>query len=212
LLFYFIGGNKFKFGRYISIIQTDYILASICIRYSLKGGIDVGLAFNWGALLGWPALLGGDLMAWNVILPLYISGIFWTLAYDTIYAHQVSILFTLLIQDKLDDVQVGIKSTALRFGNNTKPILTAFTLAQVSLLGVTGIAMGAGIPFYSGVLMAGGIQAWMIYDVDIDDNKSCATWFVRNVWTGGVIWLGCLAEWGFRMGGMGLGDWFSVTG
>ena len=49
----------------------------------------LGLAFNWGALLGWPALLGGDMMNWNVVLPLYVSGIFWTLAYDTIYAHQV---------------------------------------------------------------------------------------------------------------------------
>jgi 4-hydroxybenzoate polyprenyltransferase len=51
--------------------------------------VTVGLAFNWGALLGWPALLGGDLMAWSVVLPLYASGIFWTLVYDTIYAHQV---------------------------------------------------------------------------------------------------------------------------
>ena len=51
----------------------------------------VGLAFNWGALLGWPALLGGDMMAWNVVLPLYTSGIFWTLVYDTIYAHQVDL-------------------------------------------------------------------------------------------------------------------------
>ena len=48
-----------------------------------------GLAFNWGALLGWPALLGGEMMNWNIVLPLYASGIFWTLAYDTIYAHQV---------------------------------------------------------------------------------------------------------------------------
>jgi 4-hydroxybenzoate polyprenyltransferase len=52
--------------------------------------VDIGLAFNWGALLGWPALLGGDMMNWAVVLPLYASGILWTLAYDTIYAHQVS--------------------------------------------------------------------------------------------------------------------------
>ena len=49
----------------------------------------VGLAFNWGALLGWPALLGGEAMAWNIVLPLYASGILWTIVYDTIYAHQV---------------------------------------------------------------------------------------------------------------------------
>ena len=114
-------------------------------------------------------------------------------------------------QDKLDDVKVGIKSTALRFGSSTKSILTAFTLAQISLLGVTGLALNVGIPFYTGVMAAGGLQGWMIYDTDIDDKKSCAMWFVRNVWTGGLIWLGCLAEWGCRMGGSGLNEWFNIT-
>ena len=107
---------------------------------------------------------------------------------------------------------MGIKSTALRFGSSTKPILTAFTIAQLSLLTVTGLSLNVGIPFYAGVIAAGGLQGWMIYDVDIDNNKSCAMWFVRNVWTGGLIWLGCLAEWGCRMRGMGLGEWFNVTG
>jgi 4-hydroxybenzoate polyprenyltransferase len=85
-------------------------------------------------------------------------------------------------------------------------------LAQLSLLSVTGVTLGAGIPFYAGVVAAGGIQGWMIYDANIDDPKSCAKWFLRNVWTGGVIWLGCLGEWAMRMGGAGLGTWFSVVG
>jgi 4-hydroxybenzoate polyprenyltransferase len=168
-------------------------------------------------------------MNWEVVLPLYASGIFWTLAYDTIYAHQVRLLlpasslpFNLALspsdlgltnpQDKKDDIQVGIKSTALRFGTATKPILTAFTLAQLSLLGLTGVSMGCGLPFYTVVAAAGGIQGWMIKDVDIDDPRSCAKWFLRNVWTGGVVWLGCLAEWAVRMGAGGLGEWFSITG
>ena len=62
---------------------------SLCWVHTLDG-VNTGLAFNWGALLGWPALLGADMMNWSVVLPLYTSGIFWTLAYDTIYAHQVS--------------------------------------------------------------------------------------------------------------------------
>jgi 4-hydroxybenzoate polyprenyltransferase len=72
----------------------------------------LGLTFNWGALLGWAAVHGSiDL---SVTLPLYMSGICWTLVYDTIYAYM----------DKRDDVRAGIKSTALLFGPNTKAILT----------------------------------------------------------------------------------------
>ena len=50
--------------------------------------IHVGLAFNWGALLGWSAVAG--VTNWSVCLPLYAGGICWTLVYDTVYAHQVS--------------------------------------------------------------------------------------------------------------------------
>ncbi|CAD6992812.1 unnamed protein product [Ceratitis capitata] len=68
----------------------------------------LGMAFNWGALLGWCATQGA--VNWEACLPLYLSGICWTIVYDTIYAHQ----------DKFDDIQIGVKSTALRFGENTK--------------------------------------------------------------------------------------------
>jgi hypothetical protein len=52
----------------------------------------------------------------------------------------------------------------------------------------------------------------MISDVNIDNEKSCGMWFRRNVWTGGIIWLGCLGEWVSQTGGMGLGAWFSMAG
>jgi len=52
----------------------------------------VGLTFNWGALLGWSAVKGS--CDWSVCLPLYVSGVMWTLIYDTIYAHQVRCLIS----------------------------------------------------------------------------------------------------------------------
>jgi 4-hydroxybenzoate polyprenyltransferase len=76
----------------------------------------LGLAFNWGALVGYSAVLG--YCEWSVALPLYVAGIAWTLVYDTIYAHQ----------DKVDDVTVGVKSTALLFGDKTKQYLTVFAI------------------------------------------------------------------------------------
>ena len=86
----------------------------------------LGLTFNWGALLGWAAVRGGlDL---SVVLPLYLSGVCWTLVYDTIYAHQ----------DKTDDTKVGVKSTALRFGDDTRWWLTGFSTAYVTGMSLAG--------------------------------------------------------------------------
>lgn len=86
----------------------------------------LGLTFNWGVLLGHAAVHGS--LSWPIVLPLYAHGICWTLVYDTIYAHQ----------DKDDDIVVGIKSTALLFGVNTKAWLSGFAASSISFLGLTG--------------------------------------------------------------------------
>lgn len=94
----------------------------------------LGLTFNWGALVGWSAVTGGlDLPA----LLLYAAGFFWTLGYDTIYAHQ----------DKADDAVIGVRSTALRFGNRTRLWLTGFySVATLLLAAAGGSAGGLGWP------------------------------------------------------------------
>ena len=82
-------------------------------RFTHWPQIGLGLAFSWGALMGWPAVFGRmDAPA----LVLYAGSIAWVIAYDTIYAHQ----------DAEDDALIGIKSTALLFGENTRPMLAAF--------------------------------------------------------------------------------------
>ena len=69
--------------------------------------IVLGLAFSWGALMGWPAAFGR--LDWPALV-LYAGSISWVIGYDTIYAHQ----------DREDDLLIGIKSTALLFGENTR--------------------------------------------------------------------------------------------
>jgi len=59
---------------------------------------------------------------------------------------------------------------------------------------------------------AGALQGKMLWAVDIDDKGSCGKWFVRNVWTGGLIFLGCLGEWIWETGAGGLSDWLWITG
>src|SRR5215216_8011316 len=75
--------------------------------------IVLGLAFSWGALMGWPALFGR--LDWRALV-LYVGAIAWVIGYDTIYAHQ----------DRDDDALIGVKSTARLFGARTKPMLAGF--------------------------------------------------------------------------------------
>src|SRR6516165_1165122 len=94
--------------------------------------IVLGLAFSWGALMGWPATFARlDLPA----LLLYAGAISWVIGYDTIYAHQ----------DREDDALIGIKSTALLFRERTKPMLALFYGLAVILIGAAGFAAGAGL-------------------------------------------------------------------
>ncbi|KAJ2003169.1 Para-hydroxybenzoate--polyprenyltransferase, mitochondrial precursor (PHB:polyprenyltransferase) [Coemansia thaxteri] len=143
----------------------------------------LGLAFNWGALAGWTAVAGG--MNWSVTLPLYAAGVSWTLVYDTIYGHQ----------DKRDDVIVGVKSTSLLFGDNTKAILSAFSCSTIGLVSLAGYMNGQGLPFYITVLGAGTAHlVWQLQQVNINSPQSCWKTFKSNAWFGGIIFSAILAD------------------
>ncbi|TPX58856.1 hypothetical protein PhCBS80983_g02827 [Powellomyces hirtus] len=143
----------------------------------------LGLAFNYGALLGWSAMLGT--CNWMVCVPLYIAGISWTLVYDTIYA----------LQDKRDDVKAGIKSTALRFGDNLKPWLSLFSTTSVAGLALAGYMNAQGIPFYA--ISVGGAAAhyaWQIRTLRPDDPTNAWTKFKSNAGLGSLILAGILID------------------
>lgn len=142
----------------------------------------LGLAFNWGALLGYPALV--NVQDWSAVLPLYTAGISWTLIYDTIYAHQ----------DIKDDRQVGIKSTALLFGDSTKQILSALTIGQFGSLAYLGATQDLGPVFWTGGAMAFAYTARILYSLDIKDVKGCGVWFKRSQFVGWLIAFGLGGE------------------
>jgi len=109
--------------------------------------IVLGLAFSWGALMGWAGAFGRlDAAA----LLLYAGSISWVIGYDTIYAHQ----------DRDDDALIGIKSTALLFGARTKPMLALFYGAAVLLVGAAGYVAGAGAVFALGLSAFAAHLGW----------------------------------------------------
>ena len=129
--------------------------------------IFLGLAFSWGALMGWAALFGRlDPPAYL----LYAGSIAWVIHYDTIYAHQ----------DSEDDALLGLKSTALLFGERTKTALRWFSALAVALIGLAGLSAGAGLVFGLGLLAFAAHLAWQIHTIDVRDPALCLRLFKSN--------------------------------
>jgi 4-hydroxybenzoate polyprenyltransferase len=146
--------------------------------------IVLGLAFSWGALMGWAAAFGRlDLPAFS----LYAGSIAWVIGYDTIYAHQ----------DREDDALIGIKSTALLFGERTKSILSVFFSLAVVLIGYAGYLVGSGPIFWAGLLAFAAHLAWQVRRLDIRDPDLCLVLFKSNRDAGLILFVGLL------LGGIG---------
>lgn len=116
----------------------------------------LGLTFNWGALMGWAAVRGD--IGWPAVL-LYAGGILWTLGYDTVYAHQ----------DREDDAHVGIKSTALLFGNDSRRWVGGFYTGAfifwLLALEPMGMFWGIFVPLAAtGALMVMQVRGWDMND------------------------------------------------
>jgi 4-hydroxybenzoate polyprenyltransferase len=117
--------------------------------------------------MGWPAVFG------RLDLPaclLYAGAIAWVIGYDTIYAHQ----------DRDDDALIGIKSTALLFGERTKPLLALFYAIAVVLLTVAGWSAAAGAVFALGLSAFAAHLTWQVWRLDIDDPELCLVVFKSN--------------------------------
>ena len=136
-------------------------------RFSFWPQAVLGLAFNWGALLGWTSVLAR--LDWPAIV-LYVGAVAWTIGYDTIYAHQ----------DRDEDGVLGLKSTALRFGRSTRAWLAAFYALAFLAITAAGIMAHAGTAFLLGMMAAGAHLAWQVATLNIDDADNCLRRFRSN--------------------------------
>ena len=127
----------------------------------------LGVVFSWAAPMGYATVTGGlDAAA----LALWAAGFFWILGYDTIYAHQ----------DREDDALVGIRSTALRFGERTRPFLTACYAVTVALLVLSGWLAGLSWWFLPALLLPAALLARQVVALDIRDPGLCLRLFKAN--------------------------------
>jgi len=148
--------------------------------------VVLGLTFNWGAFMGWAAMHGslGACGGLGVVLPLYGGGVAWTLVYDTLYAHQ----------DKEDDKKLGLRSTALTFGEGgTKPVLLGCSGVAVGCWMLAGWNVGyLGPWYYGGCGLAGAHLVWQVVTADLGDTDNLARRFRSNNVVGAVIFGSCV--------------------
>ncbi|MEM7302144.1 MAG: 4-hydroxybenzoate octaprenyltransferase [Pseudomonadota bacterium] len=141
----------------------------------------LGLAFSWGALLGWAAVFG-SLSAAPVIL--YLGSILWVIGYDTIYAHQ----------DREDDALVGVRSTARLFGEKTRLALSLLYGAAMLLFAIGFFLAGAGWIAFAGLALGAAQMIWQIRTIDIDDGDQCLRLFKSNSHFGWILFLGLVVD------------------
>lgn len=167
--------------------KMTIILGIICIpmvviypllkRYFWWPQFFLGLTINFGALMGWSVIK--DNLSLKAIL-LYIGCIFWTLGYDTIYAHQ----------DKDDDAKIGVKSTAIYFGDKTKSWLKRFYLMSLTMWASMAMISQLNIYFYIILLVISLIFYYQYKKSNFNSPISCLHMFKINSYVGLLLFIG----------------------
>jgi len=152
-------------------------------RYIPWPQVVLGFTFNAGAIIGWTAVTG---RIEEPAVLLYIGSLFWTIGYDTIYAHQ----------DKKYDEQIGVKSTAVAMRDNTKIFVTLFYLLTIIFFTIAGsmVFQSHNIIFYSSMIIALAHLMWQVRTVNLDNPTDCMNKFRSNKYFGWIVFTGIIME------------------
>ena len=139
--------------------------------------VVLGMAFGWGSVMAWSSVRSEVSI---VALLIFLGNIFWSTAYDTIYA----------LMDKEDDLKIGVKSTAIFFGDNVFKALVALYFLMCAALGAAGIIEGLGLVYLAGLSVCLALFLGVVGMVKASPaRKSANTGFIANAFIGGLLLL-----------------------
>lgn len=171
-----------KLGLFSGLMISTYPLFK---RFTYWPQAMLALTINWGVPMGYAAIKGTiEVSDLPILLPIYLGSICWTLFYDTVYAHQ----------DKVDDSFIGVKSTALMLGTNTKNFLYQMSGCMYLSLTTAGLLTGQLWPYYLSLLFTSMFQMNMIRTVNLDNPSLCWNVFDQQKYIGLLILVGVLAS------------------
>jgi 4-hydroxybenzoate polyprenyltransferase len=172
--------NKFAGG----VALLSLVLVAIyptMKRFTYWPQVVLGLAFNWGALVGYAAVTGT--LSWAAVA-LYVGGVAWTLIYDTIYA----------MQDQRDDAIIGVRSTSRTFGPYSRAIIAGLYGGAVLLIGLSLWSAGASVPGYVGLGAFAAHLAQQVVRLDPENPALCLRLFRSNRDAGALLFFGLLLD------------------
>ena len=149
-------------------------------RFHALPQLHLGLAFGWAIPMAYTAQTGSFPPAIGWLL--YLASICWSIAYDTIYA----------MADKEDDRRIGVKSTALLFGNYDRLMIGVFQLLTLSVLALVGYYKGLDLIYYAGLLIAVAFFIYQQYLIRHRQAESCIAAFTNNNYVGMVVFVALL--------------------
>lgn len=155
-------------------------------RYTYYPQVVLGAAFSWGMPMAFSAVTG-ELPPPEAWL-LYIANLLWTVAYDTYYA----------MTDREDDLKIGIKSTAILFGEADRLIILTLQGLALLCLAMAGARFSLGIWFLLGLLSAAACFAWEFWSTREREPQACFAAFLHNHWAGLAILLGIVVDYALR--------------
>ena len=150
-------------------------------RHTYFPQVFLGAAFAWGVPMAFTAVTGSTP---KVCWLLYIAAVLWPLAYDTIYA----------MVDRDDDVKIGVKSTAILFGEADITIIGCLQFAVLATYFLVGQQLEFSFYYYLGLLIAGSLAVYQLYNIRHRDPAACMAAFLQNNWIGLAIFVGVLAH------------------
>ena len=154
-------------------------------RYTQLPQAYLGIAFGWAVPMSFSAQINAiPMVAWLM----YIAVILWALVYDTMYA----------MVDKDDDLKIGVKSTAILFGDYDRHIMAVLQIIILALLIAIGILQHNGGAYYMGVMCAAGLSVYQQHLIFHRDKALCFKAFLNNNWFGLAIFMGLLVDYGWR--------------
>ena len=168
-------------------IQLAFIGALLTISYPLMKRIHslpqtyLGMAFGWGIPMSYAAVSNSlPLIAWL----LFLANICWSMIYDTQYA----------MVDRADDLKVGVKSTAILFGERDRQIMGALQVALLLLLALIGLLSGRGVVYYLGLFIAAWLALYQQYLIRNRQPQACFQAFLNNNAFGMAVFCGLLVD------------------
>jgi 4-hydroxybenzoate polyprenyltransferase len=150
-------------------------------RYTQLPQVVLGAAFSWGMIMAFSEAQGEvPLVAWL----LFAANLLWTVAYDTMYA----------MVDREDDLKIGVKSTAILFGENDKRIIGFLQLMVLAILWTVGDILAFGWPYQLSLVIAAAMFSYQQILIINRDRDACFKAFLHNHWVGMIIFIGIVIE------------------